>query len=543
VTAPQAPGPESQPPRASEAESTRSTHSDRLRQDMVRGSVWTLASALTAVPVAFVVNVVVVRSLGAEQLGRYGGYLALIAIVTAVLNLGVSDATVQWLAAATARGDRAEQELLVRRCSGYHVLLQGPVLALIVFAVLVPQSLLFAVLGALGTFLNHAFGTASVVMTATARNALSARLGMISGTALQVVIAGSAASTGRGVAVYGLQALGSALVPILVFVAVGAPVRRLLLKPTLAPWVGREFSTYALAAALSGVLGLVVFGRSEILVLNASGLVAASGLFLVAAGLAGQITVPMDSLMGPLQPTAAGLLAIEPHRAGELLLRSMRVTAMLGALSLAVVVPVAAFAIPYVYGETFAAARGAFLVLGTVSCLQSIVIPVTYFALATRRAVTVAWVNGAALAVDLALALTLIPSLGLAGAVIANAASQIVALVLLTRVIAARFGVSPSEMARTVAPFAVAVVLVAGAALELARPSALPVQFELLAAIAPVAVLLLVLAAVPSLQLPEGEFRTMVSRLPGRLRPVVTFAARALPLAHGRGAGVGGRHE
>ena len=514
-------------------------HSDRLRRDLVRGSVWTLASSLTAVPIAFVVNVIMVRSLGVDELGRYGGYVALIALVTVALNLGVSDATVQWVAAAAARGEHAERALHVRRCTGYHVLFEGPVLAGLVFALLVAQSPLFAALGAVGAWLTHACGTASVVMTATARNALSARLGMISGTATQLLIAAAAARSGSSAVVYGVQALVTALVPGIAFLAVGSETRRQMYRPTLRPWVGSEFAKYAGAAALSGLLGLVVFGRSEVLVLNSLRMVAASGLFIVAAGLAGQITVPMDSLMGPLQPTAAGLLAVEPHRSGELLLRSMRVTAMLGALTLVTVVPVAAFLIPHIYGAEFSAARGAFVVLGSVSCLQSIIIPVTYFALATRRAVTVAWVNSVALVVDLVLAFGLIPLIGLPGAVLANSASQVVALVLLVTVITKRFGVPAHATAQTVAPFAVAVALLAAAALVLVRPGSTPVLLELGAVVAPVSVLLAVFTLVPTLQLPESEFTTMSTRLPRRLQRAVRAVARTLPVVSDRGLLVG----
>lgn len=509
-------------------------HSGRLRGDLVRGSLWTLLSALVSIPVNAAVNVVVVRSLGVHELGRYATYVTSIAIVTTFVNLGVSEATVQWLAAATARADLREQTRLIRRCSGYHAVLEGPVLAAVVFALLARQSLQYAVLGAIGVWLTHALGTASVVLTATARNALSARVGLAVGTATQVGIALSAAVTHRGVALYALQALMSAATPALGFAVVGSAARRAIIRPTLRPWVGTAFAKYAGAAAASSLLGLVVFGRSEILVLQAAGQTAAVALFVVAASAAGQITIPMDSLMGPLAPTAAGLLAVEPGRASELLLRSLRVTAMFGAFTLVVAVPVGAWLLPTVFGGRYASARGAFVALAVVSCFQSLVVPVLAFAFAMRRATLAAGINAIGLVVDVGLALSLIPAIGLPGAVIANVASQLVALVLLGGAIARRLHLSASNIMNTIAPFAIASVLVGSAALVLSRPAVGAVSLSVAVA-APSIVLFMTLSLAPRLQIPQAEFVGVVARAPRVCRTPLAVAAHVLPLCHLRG--------
>ena len=175
-----------------------------------------------------------------------------------------------------------------------------------------------------------------------------------------------------------------------------------------------------------------MYGRSEIFVLEAHRLKVAAGIFALATALAGQITVPMDSVMGPLLPTAAGLLAEAPARATEAAARTLRVTSVLASFTMAAAVPLVCVAIPLLYGSKYDQARVPFLVLGLVSCLGSVTVPLTMFILATRNAGSMLRVNLICLAVDAALAIGLVPLFGLWGAVTANAAAQLLSFGLLT---------------------------------------------------------------------------------------------------------------
>ena len=68
------------------------------------------------------------------------------------------------------------------------------------------------------------------------------------------------------------------------------------------------FSRYSSRVLVAGLVTTLVFSRCEILVLDAYGAAAAAGAFALAAGLASQITAPIDAMLGPLIPAAASLI-------------------------------------------------------------------------------------------------------------------------------------------------------------------------------------------------------------------------------------------
>ena len=135
----------------------------------VRGSWWTAVQAIIALPVSFVANVVVARSLGPDAYGRLGSYMIFFSIAVIVLNAGISDATIQWGAGAHARGDRAELLAIGRRCAGFHLLVETPLLTVAVFAFLHDETLLTRTVAALAAGLTMAVGTGVVVLTAIDR--------------------------------------------------------------------------------------------------------------------------------------------------------------------------------------------------------------------------------------------------------------------------------------------------------------------------------------------------------------------------------------
>ena len=112
--------------------------------------------------------------------------------------------------------------------------------------------------------------------------------------------------------------------------------------------------------------------------LQANGKLLAAGLFAVATGIASQITIPMDALMGPLVPTAAGLVAAAPQRALPVLQRSLRISSLLGALTATVVVPAGYVLIPYAFGTEFTSAKDGFVALALASS-SSVIVPVSAF--------------------------------------------------------------------------------------------------------------------------------------------------------------------
>jgi O-antigen/teichoic acid export membrane protein len=412
----------------------------RARRDVVRGSLWTSVATTLGMPISLAANVLVARSLGTHGLGRFATYTAIFAIVLAVTNLGFSEATVQWLASATARGEETERRELIRRCAGFHLFLSAPASACCAFLLLAGSGPVVAIGGALAVCLMQGLGTSTVINTATARNALTAQLALIAGTAGQIGLVTAAIASHRPGITWAVQLSLMFVGPLLAISGLTPDERSALFRPRLALRGPSGFWTYAASACIGGLVATLVFGRSEVLVLRANGLLAGAGVFTVITGLAGQMTGPLDSLLAPLTPIAAGLVAIDRPRAVRAFERSLRVTAILGTLASCVLVPAGVVGIRVLYGHAFASAPAPFAVLGLVSCLQTVVGAFTAFAFATRSAARVLRINVVCLVVDATIAISLVPILGLWGAVVANCAAQILSLLWMSSLVSRRLG-------------------------------------------------------------------------------------------------------
>jgi O-antigen/teichoic acid export membrane protein len=317
---------------------------------------------------------------------------------------------------------------------------------------------------------------------------------------------------------YAAQLTAASLAPALCLWAVSRVERQGVLRPTLRGLNPPGFNRYGVSACAGGLVSGLVFGRSELFVLQANGRVLEAGLFAVATGISGQITIPMDSLMGPLVPTAAGLVAAAPDRALPVLQRALRISSLLGALTAAMVIPAGYVLIPFAFGSSFTTAQGAFVALALASCLQSVVVPVSAFALATRSATAILRADLACLIVDAVLAFSLIPVIGLAGAVTASASAQVLSLVLLVRVVVRRMEIRVVDVVSATRSFwwgpigsVLAVVVVA--------LTHLPMPVELVMAIAIGLVSTCSVYRIGSMRLEARELADVLRNLPNSLHP------------------------
>jgi O-antigen/teichoic acid export membrane protein len=508
--------------------SSESAFISRARQDVVRGSLWTFLTAVLSTPIGLVANVVLARILGSHGLGRFATYTAIFAVVLAIADLGWNEATVQWLAAATARGDEAERQDLIRRCSGFHLFLSGPACAASVLVLLSGSGLAVAGSAALAVWLMQGLATSAIINTATARNALAAQILLVSATAAQVGVVTAAAITRSPATTWAVQLIILPLGFGLATLRLSRADRGAVLRPKLVLRAPSGFWTYAASACVGGLVSTLVFGRSEVLVLRADGLLADAGIFTVVTGLAGQMTGPLDSLLAPLTPIAAGLVAIDRARARSAFERSLRVTAILGSWAACVLVPLGVVAIRILYGHAFAAACGPFAALGLVSCMQSVLGPFTAFAFATRSAARVLGINLICLAADAAIAISLIPLLGLWGAVAANAVAQVVSLIFMSVLVSRRLELKLREVAATVRLFPIGVGVGAAEALICLRLRGPGELLVIPVVVAGLVALRCVLTILPQLRLTAQDVALISgSRSSRRLRLVLRVLAFA----------------
>jgi O-antigen/teichoic acid export membrane protein len=501
-----------------EADTVSGVYQGLLKRDLIRGSLWTLFAASVMVPVAFAANLVLAHVLHPAGLGRLATYVVAFTLATTVINLGVSDATVQWLAEARALGAFDAERGLIRRCAGYHSFIEGPIVAGVAFVLLHSAGWPAASIAAAAVWLTQIAGTSSVILTATARNALMAKLTLATAMAVQIVVVAAAVARHSAAFTYAAQLTAASVAPALCLFVISRVERQGVLRPTLRGRNPPGFNRYGVSACAGGLVSGLVFGRSELFVLQANGRLLEAGLFAVATGISSQITIPMDALMGPMVPTAAGLVAAAPGRALPVLQRALRISSLLGALTAAVVVPAGYVLIPYAFGSSFTAAQGAFVALALTSCLQSVIVPVSAFAFATRSATAVLRADLACLIVDAVLAFSLIPFIGLAGAATASASAQVLSLVLLVRVVVRRMDITVIDVVSATRSFWWGPIGAMLAVLAVAF-APLPTGVALVVAVAIGLVSTCLVFRIASMRLEPRELGDVMRNLPNGLHP------------------------
>ena len=399
-----------------------------LQTAAVRGSIWTSVYATTALPLSVVANIVVARALGPIQFGYVATLIAAYGIATTVANAGISDATVQWGAARHVGGAAEDLVELVRRCAGYHLIVETPLIVVVTAVMLHSASWEVQLVACLAAGVGMAIGTGSVVQTLLSRTATVARVAVVTNVALQVAIATTAVSSGSGFTTWAARVAVSNIATVVLVFLLPRPLRSAVLRPLVPRRWPEGFLPYAAKVAVGGLVSLLVFSRSEIFVLQERHLAVAAGVYALAFGVAAQLTAPVDALLGPMLPAAASLAAAAPERLAAALLRGLLFTALAAGGIAAVGIPVASALIGPIYGRQFDAVAQLLLPLALVSCVQSLNHPVTAFLWGMRRVGALILINVVAFAVDIAIAIATIGSLHAWGATLANATGQLISL-------------------------------------------------------------------------------------------------------------------
>ena len=173
---------------------------------------------------------------------------------------------------------------------------------------------------------------------------------------------------------------------------------------------------------------------------------------------------------------------------------------------------------PLLFGPHFEQARSPFLVLGLVSCLQSVSLPLAMLVFATRNAGSMLRINLVCVVVDAALAIGLVPLIGLWGAVTANASAQLLSVLLISTVAIRRLGVDVTAVTFGCYPLILGFGA-AGVAVALAHVTAFPIGVLLvLAPLAGVTVVFIGLSCLPTWRVSAGDAGLVEVSLPGWLR-------------------------
>jgi O-antigen/teichoic acid export membrane protein len=408
----------------------------------VTGSTWTALHTVVSLPVAFIANAIIARSLGVSSYGHLAFLTAALGFSVLVANFGFDVAVVQAGSRAEAGGRTTEADDLLRRSLGFHCLVELPILVVVALSLTrgdPPWEV--AAVGA-AVLLTCVLSGATLSVTIENRTAAAAKLAIVLNLALQTIAVAVAVGTASASAVWATRTLASGLALGATLMLLERKRRRVVLEPRLPRSLGKTFWRYSLTSWAAGVVGVLVFSRSEVFLLQAFDQTQALGLFALAFGLSQQITAPVDAMLHPLMPAVAGILSEWPERAARAFERSTRVSALLAGAVAAVVVPTLVFAVPLIYTDAFESAAWLFAPLALVSAFQSVNNPVAAFVYARQRGGLMLKASTVALVVNVGAALALIPPFGAWGAVVANVSAQLVVLVWLaaTEPLAVRLG-------------------------------------------------------------------------------------------------------
>lgn len=441
-----------------------------VEERAARGAAWTAIHTVVSVPIAFVGNLLVARFVGPVGYGTIAVLSLALVIAASASNLGLSGATIQWGAAAEARGDTRTVDRLLQGAVGYHLLVQVPVSVALVVVLGFRAGPLVVVPLAFSIVLSGYFSGAALDISVENLTARAARWTIINNLFVQVAVVLAAWASRSGLEVWAVRTSVLAFLSTVNLALIGARRRRIVLRPRLPRAAPPGFWRYVVVTGIAGLVGLLAGSRSEILLLDAYGFSRAVGIFALAYGVAAHLTAPVDSLIGPVTNGFAALAGAAPERLHEACLRTTRVSSLGSGLILAAGVPAVAALVPVLYGRAFASAAGPMVVLGAVSCLGSVLGPLGALNGARRRSGVVLISHVSALVIDAGLAVVLIPLMGIWGAITANAAASLVGAPLILWAERREFGLTlraviTAQRAWWVAPPAAGVALVLSAVL------------------------------------------------------------------------------
>ena len=406
---------------------------EAIQRGVVRGALWTVIHTFIAIPVAFVVNLLIARVLGAADYGRLAFLTALMEVVSGILAGGFGSAVIQYGAKDHAAGRTEAVARLLSQAQGFRLLVVMPVLTVVVVLVadVPPTAIAVAVLFGivLPAFLDGSVACLTIENKTDSGAKIALVIALVTQAAVTVVLLLSHSAD----AVWATRLVVTGLGIALCLIPISKAYRKAVLRPALPRGFVEGFWRFAIVGGFAGIIGRLVMSRSEIFLMNWLATPAALGVFALAFGLANHVFAPAQAFIGPLVPAIAGLHEVDAASVPAAFRRVLRAGAFaVGLIDAAAIVPLAIL-VPVLYGRDFAQAAPVFVVLALAAGLTIVAGPVTAFVSARLSAGELLRANSVALVVDVVLAVALIPFLGVWGAVIANASGALTSLLLLTR--------------------------------------------------------------------------------------------------------------
>ena len=406
----------------------------RLQHQAARGAAWTMLATGITIPAAFGANVVLARVLDVDGYGRLAFLTMVLELAVLVADIGTAAAVVQFGSRAHAVGDRAQVRRVLAGAQGFRLLVMAPVLTIVVVLLLDLDAPVLIAGVLLGVWVPAATAGMNDCLAVENRSAAQARLTLVTSVLTQAVVIVVALASRDADTTWIARLALAALTPAAAVLLVDPAYRAAVLRPRSPRGMPPGFWRFAVPTAVAGVIGTLVTSRSELLLLQWLGTSAGVGLFALAFGVTAHLFGPANALTNPLLPAVSGLRAVDPGAVERGFLRVARVSTVVVSGVLAVVVPVLAVLIDAIYGRQYADAAPLTVALSAGVAASTLTGPVTAFSFSRLRGTQVLGASLLALAVDVVVALALIPMWGAAGAAIANVAAALVRLGALLRI-------------------------------------------------------------------------------------------------------------
>lgn len=425
-----------------------------IQHRATRGALWTGLQAVISLPLNVASTVVIARTLGTSGYGELAFFTVIFLIAQQVTDLGYTSSAVQWGSAARVEGDDVTLRRQLSDVTGFHVLFQGPLILAASLVILREAGPAYGVAYGVGAAFMLYVSCASLGLVLDQRNDLLAKIAVVTNIATQCSVIAATIVTSDALSVLvargwlgALPGLGAALV-------LRKGLRRAALRPRFNRSHPPGFWRFALFSWTASCVALLVYSRSEILVLESLSTAAQTGLFALAYGVSTQLTGPVDALIAPLVPATAGLVSGHSHHVARAIRRALSLSSLLVGLLLAAATPALYALFPTLYGDDFATAGDLFLALAIMSSIQTATNVLNHLLQANRDGKRLLSVNAIALVANLLLAVALIPHWGAWGALIANSAGQLVSVLLIVHAAAAaRNGIPLQQILGGVRPW------------------------------------------------------------------------------------------
>jgi O-antigen/teichoic acid export membrane protein len=402
-----------------------------LRDALVRNTFWYGVVTVVGMASGIVVSIILARGLGPEVMGQFS-YLSWVArLMETVATLGFAMAITRYTAEALGRGEPGTAASYLRRFLALETVATAAVvtLALPLFFTVVPEALRWPlVLIALTLFPAT---IESIYMHATygaQRYEVTSRISTVKMT-LQVAAVALMVAVGTGL--IGILAARAAVWTVSCLLQRRAARRLYTAEPRPLPdEAQRELRGYVGSLSVVVILGALVWDRSEVFFLGLWSPPQDIAFYSLAFGLSTRAMIVPGIVAGALLPALSTLHGRGARGEFTRLYRTaVRYVALTGAPIAAVSAALAPDIVILLYGEPYRPVAGLYQALIAVAVLGALraVAWAALRAVGDRRATLSSMAVSAA--VNVALAALLVGPYRTTGAVIANSAAQVIAVV------------------------------------------------------------------------------------------------------------------